>query len=139
MSIVMQMLAVNEPLCNWRKFKPEGRFTYRAKEDTRKMAQMILKQCSHSEVVELVAKEFNGFPERLRIDFRTLASSENAASGNVRKGLQRLNEKLGGKLLSEKNERVVNTRVESVDGVSYKRKRINESVAGAKRKYGIID
>lgn len=138
MSLVLTMLQANVPLCEWRKFdaSKRGAGGLYFKEDTRKMAALILKQCGHAEVVELVAREFNSFPERLRIDFRTLASNENSASGNVRKGLQRLNDKLGGKLLKEENGRVFMKRVETKDGVRFKRVIVDEAVAGAKKKYG---
>jgi hypothetical protein len=132
------MIYANAPLHKWREFDVNARGNYglRGKEDTRKIAAAILKQCGHNEVVELVAKEFDQFPERLRIDFRTLATQENAASGNVRKGLQRLNERMGGKLLREDNARVFNRRIETADGVRYKRVEVNEAIAAAKRKYG---
>lgn len=138
MSLTLTMLRANVPLHKWREFdtsKARSAYGYQ-KEDTRKMAQQILSQCSHSDVVELVARDFSQFPERLRIDFRTLASSENSCSGNVRKGLQRLNEKLGGKLLKAEQDLTFNKRTETKDGVFYKKVKVNEAVAAAKRKYG---
>lgn len=138
MSIALKMIRLNLPLSGWKKFDPTNRGTWTQKEDTRKMAAIILRQCSHPDVVELVAKEFDSFPERLRIDFRTLASEPNAASGNVRKGLQKLNDKLGGKLLREEQYTTFNKRVETVDGVGYRRIKVDEAKAAARRKYGII-
>lgn len=138
MSIALTMIRLNLQLSGWKKFDPTNRGTWTQKEDTRKMAAIILKQCSHPDVVELIAKEFDSFPERLRIDFRTLASEPNAASGNVRKGLQKLNDKLGGKLLREEFQQTFNKRVETADGARYKRIKIDEAKAAARRKYGII-
>lgn len=138
MSIALTMIRLNLPLSGWKKFNGENRGVWSQKEDTRKMAAIILRQCSHSDVVELIAKEFNSFPERLRIDFRTLASQPNSASGNVRKGLQKLNEKLNGALLREEFQQTFNRRVETVDGVRYKRIKVDEAKAAAQRKYGII-
>jgi hypothetical protein len=136
-SITLAMIRTNVPLCKWREFDASrAHSSFSRKEDTRKIAQLILKQCGHADVIELVAREFNSFPDALRLDFRTLANDQNAASGNVRKGLQRLNERLGGKLAREETHRSINVRVETVDGVSYRRKRVDEAVAGAKRKYG---
>lgn len=137
MSITLAMIRTNTPLHKWREFDASRAVSsYLRKEDTRKIAQIILKQCGHADVVELVAREFNYFPDSLRLDFRTLASNQNAASGNVRKGLQRLNEKLGGKLLREETQAYMNVRVETVDGVKYRKQRVDSAVAGAKRKYG---
>lgn len=136
MPIVLSMIRANVPLHKWKEFEPGRVPSGRLKEDTRKIAALILKQCGHSEVVDLVAKEFEGFPPQLRVDFRTLACNPEAASGNVRKGLQRLNDKLGGKLLREEVKLAFNKRVETRDGVSYRRQEVNQAVAGAKRKYG---
>lgn len=137
MSLVLAMLRANEPLHKWEGFdSSRSPSSAGVKHDTRKMAQKILSQCSHPKTVELVAREFYNLPERLRIDFRTLASDHTSASGNVRKGLQRLNEKLGGKLLAEEHTKVFQQRVETRDGVKYRKIKVDEAVAGAKRKYG---
>ena len=139
MSIVLKMLRVNVPLHQWRSFDP-SRFHSSAltKVDTRKLAGAILRQCSHSDVIDLLATEFNQLPEAIRIDFRTLAATQLASSGNVRKGLQRLNDRLNGKLLSQEHELVMNVRIESFDGARYKKIRVNKAVAGAKRKHGLL-
>jgi len=140
MSLLVQMVRCNAPLHSWKDFeKQEGRSTWTAKEDTRKMAKMMLAQCSHPLAVELIAKEFELLPPQLRLDFRSLANQENSSSGNVRKGLQRLDEKLGGKLLREEHVETVMRRVETKYGVSYKKEKVNPAVAGATRKYGIVN
>ena len=137
MSITLAMIRTNTPLCKWRDFDASrAPSSFSRKEDTRKIAQIILKQCGHADVVELIAREFSSFPDALRLDFRTLANDQSASSGNVRKGLQRLNDRLGGKLVREDIQQSFNVRVETVDGVTYRRKRVDGAVAGAKRKYG---
>lgn len=136
-SVALAMIEVNEPLHKWKTFKSDGRFTYRPKQDSRKIAQIILGQCSHPDVIDLVAKEFNSWPERIRIDFRTLASDHQSASGNVRKGLQRLNKMLKGQLIREEFQVTVQKRVETKDGVHYKSVKVNEARAAARRKYGV--
>lgn len=137
MSIVLAMLRSNTPLCKWKTFDPDRMPSSSLRKDnSRKIAQQILNQCGHNDVVELVAREFDSFPDFLRIDFRTLACNNEAASGNVRKGIQRLNERMGGKLLRQETAQVFNKRVETRDGVGYRQIKVNEAVAGAKRKYG---
>ena len=138
MSMVMAMIRANVPLHQWRTFDGAGRTVRIQKEDSRKIAQSILSQCSHAELVELVSREFAQLPERIRIDFRTLASNSGACTGNVRKGVQRLNDKLGGQLLREENNRVFNRRMETATGASYRQVRVNEAIAGAKRKFGLL-
>lgn len=137
MSMVISMLRRNIPLHQWRQkgFAEGGGYHGRHKDDMHKLAMSIIRQCGHPDVIELVAKEFASFPELLRIEFRTTANDQQASSGNVRKGLQRLNDRLNGELMRVDNGRFVQTRVETTDGVSYRRRRINESVAGAHRKY----
>lgn len=137
MSTTIAMVQANVPLCQWRTFDAGNRLGRMTafKEDTRRIAAIILRQCGHNEVVDLVAREFSLFPERLRIDFRTLANDQQAASGNVRKGLQRLDQKLGGELMRKSEDRVFNKRVETEAGVFYKPVKVNKSIAGAKQKY----
>lgn len=140
MSLVLAMVHRNIPLHKWRTFDPNSRSgaVTPKREDDRKIAAIILKQCSHQDVVDLVAQEFHLLPERLRIDFRTLASTQENSSGNVRKGLQRLDEKLGGKLLKQEMTQTYQERVETADGAYYRRVRVDPSAVGAAKKYGLI-
>lgn len=138
MSIALQMIQVNEPLHTWRTFKSDGRGTHISKENSRKIARAILKQCGHPAVIELISKEFEAFPESLRRDISDLANTAEAASGNVRKGLQRINAALNGRLLREQRDVVFNKRVETIDGVKYKTILVDQAKAGAMRKYGLI-
>uniref|UniRef100_A0AAU7PFD7 30S ribosomal protein S7 n=1 Tax=Burkholderia phage vB_BgluM-SURPRISE13 TaxID=3159457 RepID=A0AAU7PFD7_9VIRU len=129
---------VNEPLHKWKSFVSNDRGTYISKDNARKIARIILKQCGHPEVIELISKEFNDFPEQLRREISDLANTSEGSSGHVRKGLQRINMALGGRLLREEREVTFNQRIETIDGVKYKSKRVDPAIAGAARKYGII-
>lgn len=99
-----------------------------------KYAQAIFSQLCHPRAVDFVAKHFESLPEQVRIELRTLCSKGNG-SGNVMKGVQALNNKMGGKLLREERVLTTGRRVEGVDGARYVRTRVNPAVAGATRKY----
>lgn len=138
MNLVLQMLAFNVPLSQWRTFEPRtnGAGFFRSK-NTDKIAQAIFSQLSHESSVELVAKEFDSFPADLRLQLRTLCNSRNC-SGNVSKGVTRLDRLMNGRLLREEEfKQRVNVRVEGLD-VHYRSKVVNPAVAGATRKYGIV-
>ena len=133
MSLILTMIGKNVPLCQWRKFVDSGdvgKGFYSGGKMPAKIAQAIFSSLSHPDAVVLVAKEFPELSQQVR-----LCNSGNA-TGNVRKGVQRLNEMLLGELLREKQHvEVTNRRVEGVNGAYYKRDRVNPAVAGAKRKY----
>jgi len=148
MSLALAMIQANVPLHRWKTFEAERRMTDRSSsveiggwgrtKDWSKVARALLNSCSHPDAVDLIAREFNQFPELLRINFRTLAIEAHSASGNVRKGIARLNDRLGGAILRDKDVQTFNQRVEGVDGARYKKVRVDPAVAGAMRKYGII-
>jgi hypothetical protein len=102
-----------------------------------KIAKSIHAQLSHPETVRLVTRDFDTLPEQVRIELRTLCADTNA-SGNVRKGVQALNNALGGKLLSSEKGRVMNRRHETANGVAYRQMRVNPAIAGAHEKYSIV-
>lgn len=133
--LTFKLLRNNVPLSQWKTFKPEERYSYGGANNAEKVAKQIFAQLSHIETVNLVAKEFERYPSDLRLILRTLCNTGNC-SGNVRKNIQRLNELMGGKLLREDEGRTFNVRKESKDGAFYKKVKVNEAVAGAKRKYG---
>jgi hypothetical protein len=134
MSVLMQMIAVNARLCDWETFVSDGRGTWSSKQPE-KIAKAIFSQLSHVKVMELVVREYDGLAAQIRMELRELCNTGNA-SGNVRKNVQVLNDRLQGRLLAEeKFTRYSNIRKERQTGVSYERKAINEAVAGAKRKY----
>ncbi len=138
MSLILTMIGKNVPLCQWKKFMDsgaEGKGFYSGGKMPTKIAQIIFSSLSHPDAVTLVAKEFPELSQQVRIELRTLCNNGNA-TGNVRKGVQRLNELLRGELLRERQHvEITNRRVEGVNGAYYKKDRVNPAVAGAKRKY----
>lgn len=137
MSTVLSMLSLNVPLSQWRKFEAEGRATtaFHGGKNTDKVAQAIFTQLSHDDAVALVAREFDHFSADLRLILRTLCNDGNG-SGNVRKGVQRLDRLMGGRLLREETH-TERFRTQARDG-TWKSKNVNPAVAGATRKYGIV-
>lgn len=86
MSMVLEMLAFNVPLSQWRTYVPrKSGAGFFGSKNTDKVAQSIFSQLSHESAIELVAKEFDTFPADLRLRLRTLCNAGNG-SGNVRKG-----------------------------------------------------
>lgn len=132
--MTFKLLRSNVPLSHWRESQLRP-FAGGGSVNAEKVAKQIFAQLSHIETVNLVAKEFERYPADLRLMLRTLCNTGNC-SGNVRKNVQRLNELMGGKLLREDEGRTFNVRKEGKDGAFYKKVKINEAVAGAKRKYG---
>ena len=136
MSLILRMLRKNVSLHQWRTFIDTGDGAgFFSQKSPDKIAQTIFSGLSHPDTVTLVAQEFAILPQQVRLSLRDLANSGNA-SGNVRTGVQRLNELLKGELLREESQRVFNKRVETVDGARYRQIKVNPAVAGAKRKYG---
>lgn len=136
MTVVLQMLALNVPLSQWQKFVADGRSTtaWHFGKNTDKVARAIYSQLSHDAAVDLVSREFESFPADLRLVLRTLCNKGDG-SGNVRKGVQRLDRLMGGKLLREEKH-VEHFQAKTRDG--WKSKAVNPAVAGATRKYGIV-
>ena len=136
MSTTLKMLSLNVPLSQWRKFEAEGRAgtAWHGGKNTGNTAAAIFAQLSHEEAVALVAREFDGYPSELRLILRTLCNVGNG-SGNVRKGVQRLDRLMGGKLL-RKETHAERFQAKTRDG--WRSKVVNPAVAGATRKYGIV-
>ena len=134
MSIILRMIGCNARLADWENFPEEGRGSWSVKQPE-KAAKILFAQLSHPKVVDLVVAEYDALPPQVRLELRELCNTGNA-SGNVRKNVQLLNQRLGGRLLAEeKFTRTVNVRRETIDGVRYDRKAVNEAVAAARRKY----
>lgn len=141
--LTMSMLSLNVPLSQWRSFEQEKRASaygtshnlgWNGLKNVEKLAQAVFSQLSHPETVLLVAKEFEDYPAEMRLRIRTLCQEGNG-SGNVRKGVQRLNILMNGKLLREEKH-VEHFQAKTRDG--WKSKTVNPAVAGATRKYGIV-
>ena len=97
-------------------------------------ATTTLTRAGHDDAVELVAREFDIYSADLRLILRTLCNTGNG-SGNVRKGVQRLDRLMGGKLLREETH-AERFQAKTRDG--WRSKVVNPAVAGATRKYGIV-
>lgn len=136
MSLVLEMLQFNVPLSQWKTYerRTNGAGFFSSKK-TDKIAQAIFTQLSHEFAVQLVAKEFEQFAPDLRIQLRTLCNAANG-SNNVRKGVQRLDTLMGGKLLRDESH-VERFQVKTQDG--WRTKNVNPAIAGATRKYGIVN
>lgn len=136
MSTTIDMIALNVPLSQWRRFEAEKRerTSYHSGKNTDKLAAKIFAQLGHDEVVNLVAREFESYPADLRLILRTLCNGD-GGSGNVRKGGQRLDKIMGGRLLREQKF-VEHFQVKTRDG--WRTKQVNPAEAGAARKYGLI-
>lgn len=136
MSLILRLIDKNFPLYAHEKFVETGvglGFCLGGK-NPEKYAQSIFSQLSHPKSQDFVAKHFSDLPQQIRIQLRTLCNNGNA-TGNVRKGVQRLNTLLGGAILREESVQTVNRRRETVDGVRFDKMRVNPAVAGATRKY----
>lgn len=132
-----RMLALNVPLSQWRQFEIDylrSATKWHVGKSTDKAAAAIFAQLSHDEAVALVAREFEEYPADLRVVLRTLCNNGNG-SGNVRKGVQRLDRLMAGKLL-RKQEHVTTFQTKTRDG--WRARTVNPAVAGATRKYGIV-
>jgi hypothetical protein len=130
------MLSLNVPLSQWRKFEEEGRTgtVWHGGKNTDKTAAAIFAQLSHDDAIALVAREFDTYPADLRLILRSLCNTGNG-SGNVRKGAQRLDRLMGGKLLREETH---TERFQAKTRDGWRSKVVNPAVAGATRKYGIV-
>jgi hypothetical protein len=129
--IVLRMLRKNIPLSQWQSYMETGDGAgFFSRKNPEYEAQEIFRQLSHPDAVAIVAREWEHLTADIRMLIGTKAKDGNA-SGNVKKGCQALNELLGGKLLRE--EREMTTRVAGRDI------RVNPAVAGATRKYGVVD
>lgn len=103
------------------------------------VAQVIFNSMSNDRAHPLIVREYHGLAPQIRMALRELCNGGNA-TGNVRKGVQRVNELLGGALLREvQHTRTFATRVTDRFGnVVHQHQRVDPSVAGAAKKYGII-
>ncbi len=138
MSVILRLIDKNHPLHAHGRYEETGNGGgFFASKNPDKYARTIFTSLSHPNAVAFIAKEFAGLPMQVRIALRTLCNDGNA-TGNVRKGVQRLNELLRGELLREEQRMRTSVRVETQNGVGYRRQVVNPSIAGAARKYGII-
>lgn len=129
--IVLRMVAKNVPLSQWRQYVETGNGAgFFSQKRPEYVASEIFRQLSHPDAVAIVAHEWDLLTADVRLLLGNKAAEGNA-SGNVKKGCQTLNEKIGGRLLREKTD--MTTRVAG------KTIRIDQAKAGAIRKYGLDD
>lgn len=139
----------NIRLSDWKNFRDEvvqtsrltngTAFNTMASIKTERVAQSVVTQLSHNDVVELLTLEWESLPSALRMMISQLCNVGNF-SGNVRKNVQRLDRNLNGKLLKDKEkfEHSTNVRVENASGARYVKRTISGSEAGARKKYQLL-
>ncbi len=140
-SILLHLLALNLPLGHCDKYNAvtvdrwsaPDMWGNKALDNT---ARKLVNALSQYKVAEQMAKEWEGYPPLLRLRITAIANEARGhASGNVTKGIQRLNDVLGGKILAretgptERTLQIIDGRKVSVD------KRFNPAVAGAYRAF----
>lgn len=135
----------NFPLSQWRRkecdFPDEDRashMTFEGWNSEKKLdnvVRIIVGSMSHTEAVELVASEWNFFPPILRIRLtQALNEAAGTRSGNVTKGILRLNKSLNGRVLSKVDHRMADRDLRVIGGRVVSRQRpVNPAVAGAMR------
>ncbi|MBU6141863.1 hypothetical protein KGO95_01930 [Patescibacteria group bacterium] len=138
MSLLSWMVESNIPLHTWRSvLEDKGPDLRYSGWNTKKLgttARIIINGCANDEVVDLVVQEWDSLPQLLRMALTNeanVALQENR-SGNKIKGIKRLNDRLGGRVLrsemsgqTERKLRVIGGKLVSED------RRINPAVAGA--------
>jgi hypothetical protein len=148
MSLMIYLLERNIRLSEWENYTDEGiqatrgvsgtTFATMSASKSDKMANHVVSQLSHDKVVQLVASEWEKLPSVMRLLISDKCHNANC-SGNARKGIQRLDKLLGGRLLTqEKFELKSRVRVESESGARYVDRRISGSEAGARKKYQLL-
>ena len=135
--LALKMIALNVPLSQWRKFLADNRDTngWHGGKNTEKMAAAIFSQLGHEEVQKLISQEFDTYPADLRLILRDLCNKGNG-SNNVKKGVQRLDILMGGKLLRKDSDLFTFRRQDRMG--RWISTTVNPAVAGATRKYGVI-
>src|SRR3989344_7710337 len=114
MSILLALIHRNVPLHRSKNLKTEKDLerafglhfgAHYSERDSRRLARRIVNACSQPVVAEQLAKEWNNFPSRLRMDITDIAN-EGGQTGNVSKGVAYANQLLGGKLLREETHEI---------------------------------
>ncbi len=142
MSLMLKLISLNVPLYKWRDFAPEGSRGYLLSslgdKHLDRIASTIISGLSHDEVIELVRREWDGLPPVVRMRVTQLANEryQRPSSNNQRKGIMKLDELLGGRILSVAQGPTVRD-LRSIDGrlVSVQKK-VRPNVAGAEQAFG---
>lgn len=145
MSLTLWLIGKNLPLGHFQKYEEEyeaspGQHrsssdpTYWGEKQLRRVAGIIVNGLSQYKVAELIAKEWEQFHSRLRLDIRELCNGSQWRSGNVTKGVAYLDELLKGNVLRSQARGPVERRLVTVNGqLTSINRRINPAVAGAQR------
>lgn len=145
MSLVLRLISLNIPLSAWRKFEEDskrGGEGFRGQGWSSKKVDEIVRimvaSCSHSDAVELIAREWSALPDLIRMNFTMKANdAAGTASGNITKGILTLDKRLGGKILSTVDDRSTMRDLRVIDGELVSReKRVDPAAAGAQRAFG---
>ena len=144
----MQLAALNIPFYNHKEFfsnkdseKKIGKGMKARKDGT--IARQIFNSLSHPEAVTLLIEDYENLPFSVRLEFNTIAQKENGnPSNSVSKGLTKANTALKGKILRAEKEiersAVFNQRVETANGVEYRKRQMSKAAIKAAQKYGKI-
>ncbi|MDE2001591.1 MAG: hypothetical protein KGI60_03465 [Patescibacteria group bacterium] len=144
MSLLLEMVSNNVPLHTWRKFAAEnssrsqyGGWCSKKLDD---VARIIVNGCANGEVVDLVAREWDNLDSQYRMAITREANMAlGTRSNNKTKGIRRLDERLGGRVLTTVDSRPTQRRMEVVGGrLRATNRPIDPARAGASRAYAII-
>ncbi len=145
--LTLWLIDKNIPLSLWRKKEEDFSGSdscgvvfegWNAGKELKNVVAIIVNSMSHHAAVELVAREWDSFPSILRMRLtQELNAANGTRSGNKTKGILRLNEKLGGRVLSKVDDRLTDRDLRVIDGRIISRQRpVNPAVAGAMRAHG---
>lgn len=137
MSLLIWMIEQNLPLYKWRDYVNQEGFGVRysgwMSKKIDQVARLITNSCANSEVVDLVAQEWDLLPPLIRI---SLTNEMNEALGtrsnNKTKGIRRLDELLNGRVLRKEDISQTERKLKTIGGklISVDRK-LNPAVTGA--------
>lgn len=141
-SILVYLLAKNLPLSHWPEYvgKVDTQFAtdYWSGKALDNAARKMVNALSQYSVAEQMAREWEGLPAQLRMRITAIANAARGfghISNNVTKGIQHLDNLLGGKVLArqigptERRLVIIGGRKVSVD------REINPAIAGAQRAF----
>ncbi len=149
MSLLMEMVGLNKPLHTWRQFAAEkaanpeqrrgvGYSGSWLSKNSDKTINAIVNSLSHDEVVTLVAQDWGKLLPDMRMRITaTVNERRHTSSASVVKGIQRLDELLGGQVLSTTHTGPTKRKLIEVDGKTVSvNQPVNEAAAAASRAFG---
>lgn len=135
MSLALWMVSQNIPLYKWREYEGDtkGRGSgagFFSDKKIENVAHILANSLSHDAVGDLLEREFDSLPSNVRVLFKQACNwmRDNHASGNKVKGIKRLDQKLGGRLLRSQEAMLRDAAGNTV----------NQARAGAQRKYAYV-